>query len=209
MNLVTKQVTFANCKQSTSAYQKPVFTQPSMYKMDDFLDDMISCDEMLETDEFCDQAASQGHNQDGNKSSLVTNQVDHCDKFAESVELPILPGVVKGIWKRVSYTIYRDVEVESNPSNNARAEEEPAEVQESSEEQEEVIEEILAEMHQLLKTQKKSKAKKYQDIIRESIEFTLDDEEQFDGSYDLQPFEQEDELEYQEIKQKVMHILQR
>ena len=54
MNTVTKNTAaFEQSDRSAKVYQKPVFTQPSLYKMDDHEDDMMSCDEMLDTDEFC------------------------------------------------------------------------------------------------------------------------------------------------------------
>ena len=189
MNTVTNESAFVNSAQSEHLYQKPAFTQPSMYKMDDFEDDMLSCDEMLDTEEFSCKPVTQGQSLEANKLSLVATDMSRSDKIANSVELPILPGVKKGIWRSVSYTIYREVEEVSEKSTDAKVEEQPAEAEESSEEQDEDIEEIVAEMQQLLKNQKKSKAKKYADIIRESVEFTLDDEEEFDDSYEKKQLE--------------------
>ena len=143
------------------------------------------------------------------QASHVSIELDLCNKFDNSIELPILPGIVKGIWKQVSYTIYREVEEVSESSSQAEIKQEPAEAEDSSEEQDDDIEEIIAEMHQLLKNQKMSKAKKYEDIIRESIEFTLDDEEEFEGSNSKDQDKPDDQLKYGEIKQQVLQILQR
>ena len=63
-------------------------------------------------------------------------------------------------------------------------------------------------MRQLLKNQNFSKSSKYSDIIRESMEFFLDDEENFDG-YNDGSINSKDNNDYVSLKENVLSIIQR
>ena len=63
------------------------------------------------------------------------------------------------------------------------------------------IEDFLIEMKYLLKNQVKSKTSKYAEIIRESVEFFLDQEENFDGYEDDENIESEEpDEDYDQLK---------
>ena len=63
------------------------------------------------------------------------------------------------------------------------------------------IEDFLIEMKELLENQVRTKTSKYTQIIRESVEFFLDEEENFDGYEDDESIESEEPGEdYEELK---------
>ena len=63
-------------------------------------------------------------------------------------------------------------------------------------------------MRELLKNQHFSKSSKYTDIIRESMEFFLDDEENFDG-YNDGSTDSNNDSDYVSLKENVLRILHR
>ena len=140
---------------------------------------MICDDEISETDEVSNEVVSQVQS---NKSEIVLKTIQSCDTIKDSVELACPANVSKGIWKQVSYSNYKQVEEQSEQESPVEEPEQPAEVEDSSQEVVENIEEIVAEMQNILKDQKMSKLSKYKHIIRESIELTLNENEDYDES---------------------------
>ena len=115
-----------------------------MYKMAQFDDQFIIDDEINQIEEVSSLVDLKV---DCKKSLIVPQTICRCDSFESCIELPCLAGVSKGIWRQVSYTIYRQVEEKSEYDTHADQLEQPAEAGESSDdEQVENVEEIIEQM---------------------------------------------------------------
>lgn len=110
---------------------KPVFTEPSVYKMAQLEDEMISVDEMSQTEEVSSKIVITA---ESGKPVIVPETIYRYDTFCKFVELPCLSGVSKGIWRQVSYTTYRQVMEESEKESPAEELEQLAEAEENSDE---------------------------------------------------------------------------
>ena len=140
---------------------------------------------------FCDSNKNLEHSKIGCDNIMpVENQQSIEDKV---VEINAIAPVVRGLWKSVSHsskTIYVQ-EVSQDHDSEIQVEESS-----EDEDEEEELDVAIVEMKQLIKFQRVSQASKYQQIIRESDEFSKEDLE--DGSEN-----------YESLKCEVIHILQK
>lgn len=163
--------------------QKPVFSQPSQSKMAEQKMEMIATDEIKPCKLVCNQDSTELVLQSISTDAESSSEVDcRWEKFeAEEsedieekiIEINAIAPVSKGLWRSIrksSKTVYIEEVEEASKEEEVEVE---AEAEESVDEED--LEEAIAEMNQLIKGQNTSKASKYQQIIRESAEFSQED----------------------------------
>ena len=183
--------------------KKPLFTQPSCYKMAEQELEMVSDDELSMDENVCEQnsfeeasqsifkifgqaSAEQCQDKDQEQYSSVSSVLDNQNLINDkTVELPAIASVSRGLWRAMSYSsksvnvedIILDKIIESDSAKQTEEESvQKDEVLEESEEEElEDIDDAIAKMNSLIKDQNVSKASRFPKIIRESAEFSKDD----------------------------------
>ena len=203
-------------------YMKPIFTQPSVYKMAEHEMDIVSDYDMNMDEQVCqmsvffeapkqtykiDQKLSVYECQDicQNFVSVQSTQesIDMIDNTKDTIaELPAIIPVTRGIWRSItrSSKIVFIEEVESENLNERVSEKQI--VEESEEDEIEDIEAAIAKMNDLIDGQITSIDLKLPCVIRESAELRRNIKEQ------VEPVSNhEGDDEYEKLKAEVLSLI--
>ena len=180
--------------------QKPLFSQPIIKKMSEQEMEMTADADIKPCNiEFNLEKNVQYFQSESIESRKTVNRcrsekfetlsTEESDMSLEEqiIEIDAIAPVSKGLWRSVSKsskTVYIQEVEEVEEVEEVSQEASEAQAEESSEEEVEDLEQAVEEMKQMIKDQHCSKASRYQQIIRESAEFSQSDLEVENANYE-------------------------